>query len=180
MEANAMKPRARRVTIAAAALGVGVIGVFVIINWRPVREHIQAWHLQLTRETETITAGGEGMSFTLLCKRVGTPRRSMVQDEVVLNVLAEQSGHPVIWNPASARVFVVAQGEELRKATDALRVLKDNGWRVLEQRFPRRAYVVIREPQFIQDLEVNSTGVSPRINPVADPKETPREATTAE
>jgi hypothetical protein len=49
-----MKPRARRVTIATAALGAGVIAVLVVLNWGAVRDHVKGWWLQLTRETETI------------------------------------------------------------------------------------------------------------------------------
>ena len=77
------------------------------------------------------------------------------------------------------QIILPTRPEEV--GADILRAeLETMGWRVLEQRFPRRAYVVIREPQFIQDLEVNSTGVIFRINPGAAPKEAPRGATPAE
>jgi len=58
-----MKPRARRLTSAAACLTAGVIVVFVVLNWSTVRDHVEAWHFQLTRETDT-TMPREG----------GTPR----------------------------------------------------------------------------------------------------------
>ena len=47
-----MKPRARRVAIGAAVLGAGVVGVLVALNWGTVRDHVEAWHFQLTTETE--------------------------------------------------------------------------------------------------------------------------------
>ena len=38
-----MKPRARRVTLAATALGVGVVAVLVVVNWGVVRDHVEGW-----------------------------------------------------------------------------------------------------------------------------------------
>jgi hypothetical protein len=52
-----MKPRARRVTIAAAVLGVGVVGALMVAPG-PVRDHIQAWHFQLTTKTKTLVPNG--------------------------------------------------------------------------------------------------------------------------
>ena len=49
-----MKPRARRVTIAAAVLGAGVVGVAVVLNWTTVRDHVEAWHFQLTEDTQAL------------------------------------------------------------------------------------------------------------------------------
>jgi hypothetical protein len=50
-----MKPRARRVTIAAAVLGAGVVGVAVVLNWTAVRDHVEGWRFQLTRQTVIIS-----------------------------------------------------------------------------------------------------------------------------
>jgi hypothetical protein len=44
-----MNPRSRRVTIAAAVLGVAVVGVLVALNWGTVRNHVEAWNEVLRR-----------------------------------------------------------------------------------------------------------------------------------
>jgi hypothetical protein len=125
-----MKPRARRVTIAAAVLGVGVSGVFVVANWGTVCDHVEAWHFQLMRETRTITSD-ETWSF----RAPGVV--------VMLDCIAMETGRPVIFVPKDADFFELWEypqsGGEARKFLDA------QGYRVLEQRFPRRAYVVIRD-----------------------------------
>jgi sugar (pentulose or hexulose) kinase len=122
-----MKPRARRVTIAAAVLGAGVVGVLVVLNWGTVRDHVEAWHFQLTRQTETVEPA-------LLVLTGGDPHSV----ETVAGVLAQRSGLPVICSRAEKWAPIFG-------AADILRALEENGFRVLEQRFPRRAYVVMRD-----------------------------------
>jgi hypothetical protein len=39
-----------------AALVAFVVAFLVAANWATVRDHVEAWHFQLTRETETVTA----------------------------------------------------------------------------------------------------------------------------
>jgi len=48
-----MKPRSRRITIGAAVLAVPLVAVLAIANWGTVRDHVEAWHFHLTRETFT-------------------------------------------------------------------------------------------------------------------------------
>ena len=111
-----MKPRARRVTLAAAVLGAGVLAVLVVIHWNTCRDHVEAWWFQLTHETETIEPddrpGGD-----------------------VLQVMARVGGRPLIFSPEE---FVLSP-EGLRKVREPARI------RVIEQRFPRRAHVIIRD-----------------------------------
>jgi hypothetical protein len=63
-------------------------------------------------------------------------------------LIADWSGHPVIFSPTegvgSDFCLVLTKDAETMRAPEALRIVTANGWRVLEQRFPRRAYVVIR------------------------------------
>src|SRR5688572_31459205 len=49
---SAMKRRARRAVIGAAALVVVVIVLLVVAHRDTVRDHLEAWHFQLTRETK--------------------------------------------------------------------------------------------------------------------------------
>jgi len=46
-----VKPRARGITIGAATLVALVVAVLVVANWGSVRDHVEAWHFQLTRKT---------------------------------------------------------------------------------------------------------------------------------
>jgi hypothetical protein len=139
-----MKPRARRVTIAAAALGAGVVAGIVVAPG-PVRDHISAWRFQLTRETETAVPDSNWSS----------PRQQLRIMEVLvmetmdlLARLATWSGQPVIFDPIDcanegSSMAWILDGEQPRGTADAVRMLEKNGWHVIEQHLPRRAYVVI-------------------------------------
>ena len=141
-----MKRRGKRIAFTVAAAGLAVVLVLGTIHRGAVRDHLEAWHFQLTRKTKTVTPGSAGRSFTSLCEKVGMGPRSVVQDEVLLGVLAERSGRSVIWDPAGPTwAFVLGQGEELRTAADATRILRAGAWRVLDQRFPRRAHIVLHD-----------------------------------
>jgi hypothetical protein len=166
-----MRPRARRVTIPAAVLGAGVVAVLVVTHWASVCTHAEAWRFQITRKTDIVDAPSsmtgqpavlEGAEYGNAC---GFPA------ERVLRLLAAHSGLPVIHDPrdcdatlAESRSLLPARlcwwphkpppddysntpRVEMTPATSdlALELLQDNGWHVLEQRFPRRAYVVIRD-----------------------------------
>jgi hypothetical protein len=156
-----MKPRARRVTIVAAALGVGVVGVLVVAHWGAVRDHVEAWHFQLTQKTVTIEPNlGFYVEATL--------------PPYILLMLAHSTSQPVVFDPGdpppavsckevgeNAALTEAVQDpdgptmlEESEVSADAfsrvprsavLRILKGFNFRVIEQRFPRRAYVVIRD-----------------------------------
>jgi hypothetical protein len=72
--------------------------------------------------------------------------------EWVLHTLANFSGCHVIFDPKSLQRpargrttdhVSITWEESTDMASLAIKSLKKNGWRVLEQRFPRRAYVVI-------------------------------------
>ena len=83
---------------------------------------MEAWRFQLTRQTVTIR-----------------PETGRTRD--LFGVLAVFSGTLVVLDPTEA----VASGilderiEETLRSDDAMRLLKENGYRVLEQRFPAKA-----------------------------------------
>ena len=127
-----MKPRARRVTIAAAVLGAAVVAVLLVAHWATVRDHVEAWHFQLTTETVTIEPNPPH-----------GPLRVKGNARYFCGLLADHSGQPVILAAEEDVSIIFAEsleGELTRVTQD---ILTANGYRVLEQRFPRRAYVVI-------------------------------------
>ena len=141
-----MKRRARRVVLGAAALVAVLVAVLVLANWGLVRDHVEAWHFQLTRETETIEP------------RARRPTRTgpIAKEEYFFHFAADELHSSVIIDPLEVRPDVRHAGGSSRDARyEALRqflefseggiivCLEKSGWRVLKQRFPRRAYVVI-------------------------------------
>ena len=139
-----MKPRARRVTLVAVALGGAVLGVLVVANWATVRDHVEAWHFQLTTETETVvpnSAWMESSAFELFAE--GGDDYTIADLEGWLEVLATKSGRTVVLDTTEKKDLPLRSGFD-----SALSVLEANGYRVLEQRFPRRAYVIIRDLNF--------------------------------
>jgi hypothetical protein len=130
-----MKPRARRVTIAAAVLGGAVVVVLVVAHWDTVRDHVEAWHFQLTRKTATVLPARGGW---LLAEE----RTWRFDRAGCLLVLATYSGLPVMIDSAvdNASAFVITNPDEdpsmwtLLTEAKARRHLQENGWRILEQR----------------------------------------------
>ena len=151
-----MKPRARRVTVAAAVLGLTVVAALLVLNWGRVRDHVEAWHFQLTKETETIEheAGREagrlervpleGIDWKLVGDWKLMGRRSPMKVKELLGVVAEDSGCPVIVESKSAFALAlcVIMPPHAKGTGAALAALRTEGWRIVEQRFPRRAYVL--------------------------------------
>jgi len=145
-----MKPRARRATIGVAALAVVLLVVLVVACWGTVRDHVEAWHFQLTRKTMEVTPPPKGF------RPVQEPS---VEDVAGCRlILATDSCLPVVFDSAEDRVsaFVLRDLDkevtEFLRVDEARRVLRVNGYRILEQRFPRRAYVVIRDVDRIREL----------------------------
>ena len=132
-----MKPRARRITIAAAVLGVTVIGVLMALNWSTVRDHVEAWRFQLARQTTTIEPHPAEIA-EILEKEVGElggvfeviveADDRFVDLEGYLFILAAYTGRTVvIFDPAEnvdsafprTRRFVKDQGRLLRRALES-------------------------------------------------------------
>jgi hypothetical protein len=144
-----MKPRARRVAIAAAVLGAGVIAVLVVAHWGTVRNHVEAWHFQLTTQMERIEPSLHhkinsddpdplsGVSYADLVKAHRT--EATLRDPLLLWLLADLSGYPV--------VFATSEGQSSSVALshgEALELLEEHGYRIIEQCFPTRAYVIMK------------------------------------
>jgi hypothetical protein len=143
-----MKRRARRAVIGAAALVAALLSVLVVTHWGAVRDHVEAWHFQLTRDTKTIDPVPEGMPAR------GTP----YTEEDVLHFAADRLRCPLIVDHREEFFFLGdVSGNSIRD------ILEKNRWRVLEQRFPRRAYVVIRaaDPQDGQPIVVPPQSLLP-------------------
>jgi hypothetical protein len=138
-----MKPRARRVTIAAAVLGVGVVAVLAVAHWGTVRDHVEAWHFQLTLRTAQINPGEQLHEFEWW-------RHNPVQatQGSLLRRLANDSGMPVVmladfpWRAALVQLEWQS-GSEVFSAADSLQCLRAIGWRIVATEFPRRTYVVL-------------------------------------
>jgi hypothetical protein len=140
-----MKPRARRVTIAAAVLGAGVVAVLAVVHWGMVRDHVEAWRFQLTRETEKIEPDPalKGRETPIEVYLVKGSTWSHYHPSVFFHALADYNGCPVIselgligWPDLAFENPITAEMTE-----DVLRRVYH--CRVIEQRFPRRAHVVI-------------------------------------
>jgi hypothetical protein len=161
-----MKTRAQRLTLATAAVGIAILGTFAALHWGTVRDHVESWRFQLTTETETIEPEPalQGIPMTLEASMSSSPgRRSVVggngarharpvrgyEPSAILRVLASYSGRHAIFatdenSTPHSRIILGSRFEGVT-AHIAREILEKNGYRVLEQRFPRRAYVVIRE-----------------------------------
>ena len=131
-----MKPRARRVTLAVAVLGSGVLAVCVVAHWSALCDHFEAWHFQLTRETALMRPGPLPAGFSWTTED-GKSRAL----PLLLCLVANHSGMPIIFDPVGVQETEIGSADSSR----ALEFLKDRGFRVVEQRFPRRAYVVMRD-----------------------------------
>jgi hypothetical protein len=156
-----MKPRAKRVTIAAAVLGAGVVVVFVALNWGTVRDQVEPWRFQVSNKTETIEPDPilAGIPADLEADIyspdlfVGSVRNGIAINGCVYSssslfrVLANCSGYPVIFASEEADDTRITFSSRFRKVTTeiARAILETNGWRIIEQYFPRRAYLVIRD-----------------------------------
>jgi len=123
-----MNRRARRVMVLTAApVAVLVAGLFVA-HWSTVRDHVAAWHFQLTRHTETIEQVPEDALF---------PRIDQVPED---ELYPSRTPVLVIYDPAelgSWRSPTVCRNP--RSGT-----LWADGFKIIGQRFPRKACVLIR------------------------------------
>ena len=142
-----MKRRGKRIAIGVMASGLAVLLVLAIAHWKTVRDHVEAWHFQLTRNTQTIMPDPRGSALL-------EQKSWRFNLKSCLFVLATSSGFPVIvdaavdTSSALQRAGVNPFTWALLAEDSARRGLLENGWHVLEQRFPRRAYLVIRDERY--------------------------------
>jgi len=128
-----------------AVLMAVLVAVLVVACWSTVRDHVEAWHFQLTRETETtqppleggLRGDSRGTSWT---SYPGSSPGTRGATPLLISVVAEELHCAIIFDRADMpEVELLLHGEG-----NMLGRLEKSGWRVLEQRFPRRAYVLIR------------------------------------
>jgi hypothetical protein len=108
-----------------------LVAALLVANWRTVRDHVEAWHFQLTRETET-----------------WEPIYN-VEGNVLpgIEILSTYSHSAILWDVTegiSTSMFTVYEGYSLATVNKVLRGLEEDGYRVLEERCPHKAYVIIR------------------------------------
>jgi hypothetical protein len=147
-----MKRRGLRGTLTAAALALAVVAVVVAFNWSVVRDHVEAWHFQLTRETMTVLPDPkrQGDLPIVATGEIAAEGAYAYTEGDFLRALANYSGCPVILDPRE-HVALAGRGhvlESLDKPLPASRakefLVSYYGCRVLEQRLSRRVFVVRR------------------------------------
>jgi hypothetical protein len=133
-----MNRRGRRLAFTVAATGLAVVLVLGMVYRVDLRDHLEAWRFQLTRATKTIEPLAPEQTVTF------QPQMATLYpiNEHPLQVTASFSGYAVIFDPKQMPPLVEAVTVSRGGATG---LLKAQGWRVIEQRFPRKAYVLIRD-----------------------------------
>ena len=149
-----MKRRARPVVLGAAALVAVLVAVVVVTHRGTVRDHVEAWHFQATTETETITPPDDRERDALERWYFNNHMTSEMTKHSPLRfhfqLLAAAFRHPVILDKRVGWTTTV-DGMAHGGAAPMLSFLRERGYRVLEQRFPRRAFVVISAPRLTED-----------------------------
>jgi hypothetical protein len=139
-----MKRRGWRVALTVATLGLALVAGLVAFNWAIVRDHAEAWWFVATRETKTIEPN--------------SPNPGPFAEQL-FHVAAGVSGCQVIFAPKETGGWVRVESADPRVKRGGYsftgnfsikgsiwELLEAEGYRVLEQRFPRRAYVVVGYP----------------------------------
>jgi hypothetical protein len=142
-----VKRRARRVTLAAAVLGAGILAAFVVVNWTTVRDHAEAWWFQSSRQTQEI---------------LPKPGQLYAGEAVeALKVLANSSGRPVIFDPTrhptQLKATVIGWWND-KPGDFVLHALQEMGYRLVRQRYPRSTYVVVEYPSeaaYFEEMKVS-------------------------
>ena len=141
-----MNRRGKQVTLGVMGLGLAVVLVLVITHWGTVRNHVEAWHFQLTTETETLEPHPQDGPLVVKART-----------RHLCGLLADHSGQPVILaaeehDPLEHVPLHFTDRFEGELTYVAKKILEANGWRVLQQLFPRRAYVVIPHEGYSREI----------------------------
>ena len=170
-----MKRRARRAVIGAAALVALVVAVLVVANWTTVRDHIEVWRFQVTRETATIEPMAADVTVyaswweVLLHDAADDSRSSVIFDSQEEFPLLSQLVYRRAPEPSRYR------GRAGAYAGEIIAFFQKNGYRIIKQRLPRRAYVVVRDPPAARSSaplwssEGADAGISLEITPTISP-----------
>jgi hypothetical protein len=132
----------------AMVLGIGVLCVLVVVHWDTVRGHVDAWWFLATNRTEVMRPdlALKGQPRDIKVTRDGALHRFRMRE--MLQLLGNCGGRPVVWRlrhrAASDFGFINPTDGEAATAEVALRVLRENGWTIVEQSFPGECYVLVR------------------------------------
>ena len=154
-----MKRRARRIAIVATSVLAALVSVLVFTNWSTVRDHIDAWHFQLTRKTEVFDP------FRVTPDRVNE-EGVLVYLSPGLQILSTHARRSIICDPEETKDIGLWRVVRRLTPEEVVRVLEEEGHRVIEQRFPRRAYVAIRleeEEAHQQDRPWGGVSLQPAV-----------------
>jgi hypothetical protein len=134
--------RGLRVALSAGALGLAAVAGTVVCNWSVVRDHLEAWRFRSREDTEMIAPDP---AFIARAKYPGGHGYLVHGTKDLLSMLAASSGRPVLVDRAGLTPRFLL-GLKDATAERALDTLASAGYRILEQRFPRAAYVVVGYP----------------------------------
>jgi hypothetical protein len=119
-----MNGRGKRLTLGMMAAGFAVLLGFAIAYRKAILEHVEAWRFQIARKT------------ALADPTAGT---------ISIRGMEAYSGPALVFDPAEFGAWPYFTGTEWVDTADLVVILGASGFRIIEQRFPRRAYVVIRD-----------------------------------
>jgi hypothetical protein len=148
----------KRLALGVMTVGLAVVLVLAIAYRKPILDHLQAWRFQLTTETETIETAEQPHE-----RGWWIDGKSYATQEDLLRRLESDSGIPVVmvanfpWQARwQERLWKILPSGAVFTAADSLQCLRAVGWHVLEQRFPRRAYVVLSTEDPMQRIAETS------------------------
>jgi hypothetical protein len=135
---GAMKPRARRVTLAAAVLGVLVSAVFVSVQRDTIRNHVEGWWFLLSEDTTTLRTDPELEKLPRIFR--GDGKNDVFSAAGMVHVHASHSNVPLVIARKEMMKGVLIRPFE---ADTYAGILKTNGWRLVELQLP---HVIIAYP----------------------------------
>jgi hypothetical protein len=136
------RPRGLKVFLVSAGVATVVTGFFVVFNWAIVRDHIESWWFVMSRTTETILPNP--------IQREDPTSRAQRNDFPFLRLIADFSGRPVIFELTDGLLAseILLKSQVHPGTADAAKLLlQADGWRIVQQYFPRPAYVIISYPE---------------------------------
>jgi hypothetical protein len=151
-----MNRRGKRITLGVMAIALAVVLVLAIAHSVAVRDHVEAWHFQLTRATEAIEPDPNlrGVEALIDYSTSGPPNGTSGVNsngqwyeywpDAFLSAFANYRGCPVIFElggPSDWPLLETQGPVTAEMAGDILRRI----WacRIIDQRLPRRACIVI-------------------------------------
>lgn len=137
-----MNRRGKRITLGVVAVGLTMVLGLAVAYRKPILEHVEAWHFQLTRKTETVEPDPLYAGASKFVPHSGSFSLYLAQGDL-LRLLADCAEVPVVLEAKQPPGY-----QKLRRgyitAEVALREFRDQGWHIVAQRLPRRAYIVVR------------------------------------